>query len=211
MTAIVRGVGDDIWVATDGHGAFHFQHGKPIEHFTFEGTGGALRSDHIYGVFVDAEEVVWFATDKGVCRYDPNAMRAENVSADPNGNYVRALWHSSRGRLLAGTNSGLYVNDSAKKWTAVSEIGRRIIYALAEESSGRVLVATANGLFASSSNDDSCFARLPSSFDSDSVRAIATVGGSTYVATYGYGVERLQGSQRTLVWPDANADSRCEM
>ncbi len=201
-------MGDDIWIATDGHGAFHFQRGKPIEKFTFEETGGALRSDHIYGVFVDAEEVVWFATDKGVCRYDPNAMRAENVSADPNGNYVRALWHSSRGRLLAGTNSGLYVNDSSKKWTAVSEIGRRIIYGLAEDSSGRILVATANGLFASSSNGDSSFARLPSSFDSDSVRAIASVGGSTYVATWGYGVERLQGSQRTLVWPDSNADSR---
>lgn len=208
VTAIVRGSGDDIWIATDGHGAFHFRNGRPIEKFTFEETGGALRSDHIYGVFVDAEEVVWFATDKGVCRYDPNAMRAENISGDPNGNYVRALWQSSRGRLLAGTNSGLYVSDGSNKWNSVSEIGRRIIYGLAEDSSGRILVATANGLFASSSNSDSSFARLPSSFDSDSVRAIATVAGATYVATYGYGVERLQGSQRTLVWPDSNADSR---
>ena len=64
---------------TDGRGAFHFRDGKLIERFTFVGTGGALRSDHIYGVFVDAEEVVWFATDKGVCRYDPNAARTEAI------------------------------------------------------------------------------------------------------------------------------------
>ncbi len=207
VTAIARGASDDLWIATDGHGAFHFQNGRVIEKFTFEGTGGALRSDHIFGIFVDPEEVVWFATDKGVCRYDPNAMRAEAVSEDANANYVRALVRTSRGHLIAGTNAGLYINDGPKKWTAIPEIGRRIIYGLGEDHSGRVLIATANGLFVSSSNSDSSFTRIPSSSDQDNVRAIATVAGATYIATYGYGIERLQGSQRTLVWPGANADN----
>jgi signal transduction histidine kinase len=207
VTAIVRGAGDDMWIATDGHGVFHLQNGKLIEKFSFEGTGGALRSDHIFGIFVDAEEVVWFATDKGVCRYDPNAMRAEAVSEDANANYVRALLRTSHGHLIAGTNAGLFLNDGSKKWTAIPEIGRRIIYGLGEDHSGRVLIATANGLFVSSSNSDSSFTRIPSSSDQDNVRAITTVAGATYIATYGYGVERLQGSQRTLVWPDANADN----
>ena len=206
VAAIARGAGDDIWVGTDGHGAFRISKGKQIERFTFEETGGALRSDHIYGVFVDAEEVVWFATDKGVCRYDPNSMRAESVSSDSSANYVRALVRSSRGRLFAGTNAGLYSNDGSKTWNLVPEIGRRIVYALSEDKSGRVLVATASGLFASSSTSDSAFTRIPG--DSDNVRAIANVGGVTYVATYGYGVEKLQGSQRALIWPEANSDSR---
>jgi signal transduction histidine kinase len=208
VTAIARGAGEDLWVATDGHGAFHFQNGRPTEKFTFEGTGGALRSDHIFGIFVDAEEVVWFATDKGVCRYDPNALRAESVSeSDSNANYVRAVMRSSRGRVFAGTNSGLYTNDGGKHWTSAPEIGRRIIYALGEDKSGRVLVATASGLFASSANSDATLTRISASSDQDNVRAIANVGGTTYIGTYGYGVEKLQGSQRTLVWPDANADS----
>jgi signal transduction histidine kinase len=208
VMTIARGTGADIWVGTDGHGAFHLQSGKTVEHFTFEGTGGALRSDHIFGIFVDAEEVVWFATDKGVCRYDPNAMRAETLSEDPSANYVRALLRSSRGRLIAGTNSGLYTNDGSKKWTAIPEIGRRSVYALGEDKAGRVLVATVNGLFASSAANDSTFTRIPASTEPDSVRAIATVGGVTYVATYGYGVEKLQGTQRTLVWPEANTDAK---
>jgi signal transduction histidine kinase len=206
VAAIARGAGDDVWVGTDGHGAFRISQGKQIERFTFEETGGALRSDHISGVFVDAEEVVWFATDKGVCRYDPNSMRAEPVSSDSSANYVRALVRSSRGRLFAGTNAGLYSNDGSKTWTLVPEIGRRIVYALSEDKSGRVLVATANGLFASSSTSDSAFTRIPA--DSENVRAIANVGGVTYIATYGYGVEKLQGSQRALIWPEANSDSR---
>src|SRR5882724_4959297 len=50
VTAITRGAGEDLWIGTDGRGAFRFQNGKLIERFTFEGTGGALRSDHIFGV-----------------------------------------------------------------------------------------------------------------------------------------------------------------
>ncbi|MGZ8842167.1 MAG: sensor histidine kinase [Pyrinomonadaceae bacterium] len=207
VTSIARGTGDDIWVATDGHGAFRIQNGKFVEKFSFEGTGGALRSDHIFGVFIDAEDVVWFATDKGVCRYDPNSMRAENISGDSSANYVRALIRTPRGRLLAGTNSGLFVNDG-KNWSAVSDIGRRTVYGLGEDKTGRVLVATANGLFASSPTSDANFTRIQSSADPDNVRAIATVGGVTYLATYGYGVEKLQGSQRSLVWPETNSDSR---
>jgi signal transduction histidine kinase/ligand-binding sensor domain-containing protein len=207
VTAIVRGSADDLWVATDGHGVFHFQNGKVIEKFSFEGTGGALRSDHISGIFVDAEEVVWFATDKGVCRYDPNAMRTESIGADPNANYVRALMRTSHGHLLAGTNSGLYATDAEKKWSTVEQIGRRIIYALGEDSSGRALIGTASGLFASATNNDANFTRIPALSDQDNVRAIAIVAGTTYIATYSYGVEKLQGSQRTLVWPDPNADN----
>jgi len=210
VTAITRGVRDDLWVASDGHGAFHLDGGKQIDRFTFEGTGGAMRSDHVFAIFVDREEVVWFGTDKGVCRYDPHAMRAENISSDAATNYVRALFRTSHGRLFAGTNAGLYVNDSSPKiWRAVPELGRRIIYALGEEKSGRLVIATANGLFASTSPNDSAFTRIPSPSASlpqgDNVRAIANLDSVTYIATFGYGVERLQGTQRTLVWPEANA------
>jgi signal transduction histidine kinase len=209
VTAIGRGSRDDVWVATDGRGAFHFEDQKPSEHFTFEGTGGALRSDHIFGVFIDPEEVVWFATDKGVCRYDPHAMRTESISEDPSANYVRALFRTSRGVLLAGTNSGLYRNDGAKNnWQAIPEVGRRIVFAIGEDQTGRVLVATASGLFASTS---AAFTRLPAPGErlpqGESVRAIVNFNGATYIATYGYGVERIQGSQRELVWPDAAADN----
>lgn len=213
VMAIARGAHEDIWVATDGHGAFHFQDGKAAEHFTFVGTGGALRSDHVFSVFVDAEEVVWFATDKGVCRYDPHAARTETISNDANANYVRALWRSSRGNLVAGTNSGLYLNDAAKKlWNEVGEIGRRIVYALGEDQNGRLLVATSSGLFASSAGSDEALTRISPPTEKlpqgDSVRAITNVDGTIYIATYGYGVEKLEGPQRTLVWPDSGADNQ---
>ncbi|MFY9620987.1 MAG: two-component regulator propeller domain-containing protein [Pyrinomonadaceae bacterium] len=213
VTAIARGTGEDIWVATDGRGAFHLRDGKIIERFTFVGTGGALRSDHVYGIFIDAEDVVWFATDKGVCRYDPNAARTEAIANDANANYVRALWLTSKGSLLAGTNAGLFTHDAAESaWSPIADVGRRIVYAINEDNSGRVLIGTSSGLLASSNRNELAFARVaPSSNnlpEGDSVRAIANVDGATYIATYGYGVEKLNGSTRTFVWPASSADSR---
>jgi hypothetical protein len=45
VTAIVRGTGNDMWIATDGHGAVRLDNGKPVERLTFERHRGALRSD----------------------------------------------------------------------------------------------------------------------------------------------------------------------
>src|SRR5207245_9065722 len=123
-------------------------------------------------------------------------------------NYVRALWRTSRARLLAGTNSGLFVYEATSKiWRPIPELRHKIVYAINEEKNGRVIVATANGLFVSQSNSANLtFTRVQPPGENlpqgDGVRAIATVDGVTYVATYGYGVERLQGTQRSLVWPD---------
>jgi hypothetical protein len=46
-----------------GHGAFLFQNGKAVEHFTFE-EPAALCDPSTCTVFRDQEQVVWFATDK---------------------------------------------------------------------------------------------------------------------------------------------------
>src|SRR5207245_3427336 len=42
VMAISRGVHEDLWVGSDGRGAFHLADGRQIERFTFEGTAGAL-------------------------------------------------------------------------------------------------------------------------------------------------------------------------
>jgi signal transduction histidine kinase len=219
VTAVSRGAGEDLWVATDGHGAFLFQNGKAVEHFTFEETGGALRSDHVYGVFVDAEQVVWFATDKGVCRYDPHTVRTETVSSDANANFVRALF-AVNGHLFAGTNAGLYTSQGNKTWSRDPEIGTRVIYAVSTAANGGALVATSSGVFTTRENSrldvlpgetQLHYIRIPSRDNlpqGDSVRAIANINGTTYIATYAYGVEKLQGSQRTLVWPETTAGNQ---
>ena len=208
----VQNIGRDIWVATDGRGVFLFPEQKKVQRFTFDGTAGGLRSDHVYAIFRDREDVIWFGTDRGVCRYDPNAARAEAVGNNPESNFVRTLYQTSKGQLLAGTNRGLFVYDaSASLWNPVSDLERNIIYAIEEDNTGRLLVGSASGFYvgsklsADANLQSQTFNRVEASFGSadavGSIRAIAQFRGGVYVASYGRGVEQLEDNRVRNLWP----------
>jgi signal transduction histidine kinase/streptogramin lyase len=219
VTALRAGAHDDMWVGTDGRGAFHYDNSsRLIERFTFEGTAGGLRSNHVYAVFVDREEVVWFGTDRGVCRYDPHAPRIENVSAEAESNFVRTLFETSDGRrLLAGTNRGLFKYErTASAWLPVQDLTGSPVYAIAEDRQGRVLIGAGDGLyrsgkFAREGANNLALVRLEATTTeaqtSDSVRALAQFQGAVYAGRFGRGVERIDEGGRHLVWPGAQASA----
>jgi signal transduction histidine kinase len=148
VSALAAAPGGDLYAATEGRGVFRFSGGRLVEHFTFAGTAGGLRSDKVYAVFVDREGVVWFGTPRGVCRYDPQGVRVEQLSAETDANFVRSLYRTASGRLLAGTSRGLFVRDDASgSWRAVEEVGGKTVYSVAEDSRGLLLVGTGAGLY----------------------------------------------------------------
>jgi signal transduction histidine kinase/streptogramin lyase len=209
-------IGKDIWAATDGRGVFLFSDNKKVQRYTFDGTAGGLRSDHVYAIFQDREGVIWFGTDRGVCRYDPDAPRVEQVGDNPQSNFVRVLYQTADGYLLCGTNQGLFVYDeSAAAWRPVSNLSRNAIYALSEDASGHLLVGAASGFYAGqhstpgSGIKDENFTRVQSGSGevdaSGNVRAIASFQGNTYIATYGRGLERIEGTRARLVWPNGTS------
>lgn len=219
VTALRAGTRDDMWVGTDGRGAFHYDLAAHlIERFTFEGTAGGLRSDHVYAIFVDREEVVWFGTDRGVCRYDPHAPHVENVSTVAESNFVRTLFQTSGGTLLAGTNRGLFIYDSrAVAWSPVQELSQSPVFAIAEERNGRILVGAGSGLYRAEKPSSTGLLSLrqiestgiePGVGEGGGVRAISQFQGATYIAVFGRGVERVNESGRTLVWRGSPADAQ---
>ncbi len=268
VSSLRFGADGDLWVGTDGQGVFRYRDAQRLERFTFAGTAGGLRSDRIYSIFVDREEVVWFGTDRGVCRYDPHALEIEQVSTEAQSNFVRTLFQMRSGRLLVGSNRGLFVRDkTAAAWRPVEALANKTIYAIAEDEKGKLLVASASGLYVgidparksvSRSNPEAAIGvgdssaskeptaiqvppaneatiiapvePLPTSTADDkavptptppaavmtiepavsgNVRAIAKFQGATYIAVYGRGVERLDGTERrTLIWPNAERNAR---
>ena len=211
-----RTINGDVWAATDGHGVFIFSENKKPQRFTFDGTAGGLRSDHVYAIFQDREDIIWFGTDRGVCRFDPNAPRVEPVGTNAQANFVRVLFQAADGAVFAGTNQGLFVySNSTATWNAVSNIPRTAIYSLAEDESNHLLVGAANGLYSSRSSapgsavTDESFNRLETgSGEVDApgnVRAVASFQGNKYIASYGRGLERIEGQRAIIIWPDGNA------
>jgi signal transduction histidine kinase len=220
VTTLRAGAHDDMWVGTDGRGVFHYDISSRLkERFTFEGTAGGLRSDHVYAVFVDREEVVWFGTDRGVSRYDPHAPRVENVSGERESNFVRTLFQATNGPLLAGTNRGLFIYDGARAaWSPVQDLSQSPVYAITEDMRGRIVVGAGNGLYRSEkplreSTGELRLTRIEAAGASGAetgggVRALAQFQGDIYVGTYGRGVERLDNAGLTLVWPGAQESAQ---
>jgi len=212
----IQSAGNGVWVGTDGNGVFHYSSSKKMQRFTFDGTAGGLRSDHVYSIFVDAEDVVWFGTDRGACRYDGHAPRAEPISENPESNFVRSLYQTSNGQLLAGTNRGLFAYDNtAAVWRTVGGLDRNIIYCVAEDKNGRLLIGSASGFYIAQKPGDvfeQTFTRAETgSGNADaigSIRAIAQFRDATYIASYGRGFERLEDGRPHLIWPGASGGTR---
>lgn len=137
-----------VYAATDGRGVYAFRDGQLAERFTFAGTAGGLRSDEVNAVFVDQEGVAWFGTSRGVCRYDPRGVRVERMSEETEGNFVRSIYVTSRGRVLAGTNRGLFARgEGAASWREVEEVAGKTVYSISEDNRGLLLVGTSAGLY----------------------------------------------------------------
>jgi signal transduction histidine kinase/ligand-binding sensor domain-containing protein len=209
-------IGDEMWVGTDGRGVFRISKTK-VQRFTFDGTAGGLRSDHVYAIFSDREGVIWFGTDRGVCRFDPHAPRVESVGDNSDTNFIRSLYQTSSGRTLAGTNRGLFAYDEeTSTWNSVTALGRNIIYAIAEDKSQRLLVAAANGLYIAPKQavrlEEQAFTHVetgPGGVDAiGSVRAITQFRGATYIAIYGRGVDRIDGGRASLNWSSTAGSGR---
>jgi len=209
-------IGDDMWVGTDGRGVFRISKTK-VQRFTFDGTAGGLRSDHVYAIFADREGVIWFGTDRGVCRFDPHAPRVESVGDNSDTNFIRALYQTSSGRTLAGTNRGLFAyDDETSTWNSVTALGRNVIYAIAEDKSQRLLVASASGLYIGPKQavrlEEQAFTHIetgPGGADSvGSVRAVTQFRGATYIAVYGRGVDRIDGGRVSLNWSSTAGSGR---
>jgi len=181
LTAVHGGDGE-LWVGSTGQGAFllRFENGgvKVVEKLTFLNTAGGLRSNHINAIFRDHEGVVWFGSDRGVCRYDRSSFRASTVSNHPQSNYVRVMLHTSGGETWLGTNRGLFKlatggessnpkegteGGDSDVWVEVPELDGRSIKALAEND-GAVWVGAGGGLFVKPKGASS-FSRVPSATD----------------------------------------------
>lgn len=215
VMALAADSSGEMWVGTDGRGVFRYRDAERVEHFTFDGTAGGLRSDHVFSIFVDRENVVWFGTDRGVCRYDPSALRVDPISTNPESNFVRDLWRTRSGVLLAGTNRGLFEFDATSKvWKPFAELAQKTIYSIYENAAGRLFVGSASGLYESDSPTGGAlhFTRsgteASGSSGGESVRAVAEFKGAVYVATFGRGIERVEGAKRTVVWPTDPANGR---
>lgn len=157
---------NNLWIGTKENGVYLFQSGTKTSHYTFENTSGGLRSNQILDIFIDREGVVWFGTDKGVCRFDGlspfNYLFTEDSEG---GNFVRTLFQAKDGKIYAGTNRGLYLFDG-ESWLANEKNTDASIYSIGENTDNQLLIGTAG----------------------NNIRSFQHFKGKTYTAIFGKGM-----------------------
>lgn len=188
VTALFAAADGNLWVGTENNGLFRFRGGERLDHFTFENTAGGLRSNTIYAIFADRENVVWTGTNRGVSRFDASSPFNRMLSDNGNSNFVRTLFRSNDGRIFAGTNRGLFSLDDA--WSEIESFAAKPIYAVAEDAAKKISVAAPSGVF---------------DFDGKSkiigdARAVVAFRGKTYAAIFGRGVVQIE--NQTMVFPN---------
>ncbi|HKA22672.1 MAG TPA: two-component regulator propeller domain-containing protein [Blastocatellia bacterium] len=218
VSALKTDATGNIWVGTEASGVCVFRDGQRLERFTFENTGGGLLSNRIYSIFIDREGVAWFGTDRGVCRYDPNAVRVETISPNAESNFARTLFQASDGTLWCGTNRGLFARDQNGHWRETEELRGKVIHSIASDPQGRLVIGTAAGLYIKTQSTDirkqshvsgAEFTRVANTNGTtDNIRAITTFQSGLYIGNFGSGIERLDGNRRTLVWPEVSTGAR---
>ena len=215
VTSICVSRQGDFWVGTSERGAFHYRDNQEIERFTFENSGGGLQSNQVYTIFIDQESVVWFGTDRGVCRYDANSPHAEKISDISENNFVRSFYQSSNKQLWAGSNRGLFTREvKAIGWQQITGLGNNAIYSIYETAANELLIASSAGIYISYINKQGIFQEFKriekqasDTTSKDTIRSICYFKGKVYIANHGRGLETLDKEQRTLVWPTDNLDS----
>jgi signal transduction histidine kinase len=229
VTAI-HGDETDVWIGTSDQGAFLLRNEQMLEHLTFENTSGGLRSNQINTIFRDHEGIIWFGTDRGVCRYDRDSFRAARFGANANANFIRAMIVTRSGETLAGSNRGMFALSRGAEpaaWAQLAEIGDRIVYALIEDEAGAVWAGTNNGLFvrrnaaagfilfgsdsAPPTDTDSDAMMTPENSEPaitrnrDSVEALVKFRGQIYALVSGRRIERIEAGRRVPVISDDSA------
>ncbi|MCY7346224.1 MAG: histidine kinase [Pyrinomonadaceae bacterium] len=189
VTAISGGASGDLWVGTKNNGLFYLRGEQIVKNFTFANTAGGLRSNRIFNVFVDREKTVWIGTDRGISRYDAQSPFNRTFSADAAPNVVRTLYKTTAGKILAGTNRGLFTLENGA-WNEAEKFSQKTVYAAAENIKGEIFIGAASGLY--SFNGEKIL--------TGDVRAVENFQGKIYAAVFGKGLIEIVGESEKLIF-----------
>jgi len=101
----------DLWTSVPGHGIYVSNHSSgQVSNFRFDPTDStSIASDKVNSIFQDNKGGVWFATENGLCLWQPSKRNFKRFGMQ-NGfptNFLLAMSEDKKGRLWISTAKGL--------------------------------------------------------------------------------------------------------
>ncbi len=148
----ITGIGENVWVATNG-GVFHFNILSGIrEHYT---TQNQLPHNKIKDVFIDSNNDVWIASP-GNGIYSITQKRQLKIDAPAELDFV-SITQDSKGVLWAVTNGdGVFEfdRDSLRYYSSADGLRNNYCYSVAEDNEGNIWVGHRLGMSRINNNRD---------------------------------------------------------
>ncbi|MDO6432823.1 two-component regulator propeller domain-containing protein [Flavitalea sp. BT771] len=123
-TSIVKDKKGVIWAATYGNGVNYYDtKTRTGGNFSYQaGNKNSLSHDRVNKIFEDSQDHLWFATEGGLCRLNPQTRQFKRFSTADGlpSNFILSIAEDSEGRLWISTTKGLVCfNRSTEQVAAV--------------------------------------------------------------------------------------------
>ncbi|MBX7219406.1 MAG: hypothetical protein K1Y36_05635 [Blastocatellia bacterium] len=137
-----------LWVGHYG-GLAYFEDGKlrPFDHPAFTALPRELQAAVYVAITEDRQRNLWFATNKGVLKYDGNRFEVLTRADGLPDNDIKVLHHDRLGRLWVGTYGGLACQTETgwQIWTEQNGLSSNKVRALYEDKAGTLWIGTYDG------------------------------------------------------------------
>lgn len=149
-----------------------------------ENNAQSLVNDRVNAVLRDSEGDLWFATDNGVCYYQPRTDRWTVIASDISCRIFTSLCEVATGEICVGNRmSGIFRIQKKKKSIDYKYADTFSANALLKRDKDRMWLGTDNGLFVLNSKDETV-ARVDISVRHTCIRALYQVNDTVlYIGT----------------------------
>ncbi|MGK7394940.1 MAG: two-component regulator propeller domain-containing protein [Candidatus Cyclobacteriaceae bacterium M3_2C_046] len=119
------------------------------QHFVFKNYAveDGIAQSNANDIIQDVDGYIWFATQKGVCRFDGQQFTTLSEKEGLISNIVLSLFQDSQGNMWFGTRFGLskMENNQFTNFDQESGLPHTLVYHINEDQQGNIWLATRNG------------------------------------------------------------------
>jgi signal transduction histidine kinase/ligand-binding sensor domain-containing protein/CheY-like chemotaxis protein len=145
ITALLAGLGNDLWIGTDGGGLSHLEEGK----FTNYTAGSGISSDAILSLYRDRFGALWIGTDGGgLDRFADGQFRVYDRQDGMPDATVFSICGAADGGLWLGMRSGLvhFKDGAVRRYTTEDGLPSNEVHAVYRAHDGSLWVGSNRGL-----------------------------------------------------------------
>ncbi|MFN6946495.1 MAG: two-component regulator propeller domain-containing protein [Cytophagaceae bacterium] len=144
---IQRDANKNIWIATED-GVFLYANSGEIRHLTME---DGLAHNHVYSIFVDKDNAVWFATHgTGLSCYNNGTIINHRSPMEAKGVEINCFSQDQKGRLWIGTyGQGIFLfdgNEFLKNYTTRDGLVSNYCYSIHADDNDNVWIGHKSGI-----------------------------------------------------------------